>query len=97
MDKLPVSLIAILEKQTGLSIVSPVHHDIADQLATHIDWLIVHDFNKLVALLYRLDINEYRLREILHEQQGVNAGRIIASLIIERELQKIKSRSETKK
>ena len=55
---------------------------------------ICNNFNKLISLLYRLDINESKLKQLLADSPGEDAGMIIAELIIERQLQKIKSRNE---
>jgi hypothetical protein len=63
-------------------------------LADYINHLIQTDFQKLVFILYRIDVNETRLKRILKENKGEDAGRIISNLIIERQLQKIKSRKE---
>ena len=56
--------------------------------------MILSDFDKLVMMLYRLDINETKLRKILNENPSQDAGNMIADLIIERQLQKIKSRQQ---
>jgi hypothetical protein len=66
------------------------------KISAHINHLIVHDFQKLVSLLYRLDVNEGKLKRLLKENPGEDAGFVIADLIIERQIQKIKSRKETK-
>lgn len=68
--------------------------EIRRQLSVAINEMILSDFDKLVMLLYRLDINETKLRKILHENPSNDAGNIIADLIIERQLQKIKSRQQ---
>lgn len=68
----------------------------ADQLAAWVNDLILHDFTGLLNLLYRLDINENKLRKLLDEIQNEDAGKIIAALIIERQLQKIKSKQQFK-
>ena len=44
--------------------------------------------------LYRIDVNEKKLEELLKENTKHNAANIIASLVIDRQLQKIKSRQE---
>lgn len=62
------------------------------QLTTYLNELIKNDFEKLVSLLYRIDISEAKIKSLLKQQQQANAGDIIADLIIERQLQKIKSR-----
>ena len=49
----------------------------------------------LVQILYRIDVSEKKIKTLLKENQGSDAGKIIASLIIERQMQKIKSRQQT--
>ena len=56
-------------------------------LAEKLNTLIRNDFSTLVQLLYRIDINEARLRALLAENEGEDAGRIMARLIIERQWQ----------
>ena len=63
-------------------------------LADRINHLINTDFERLVSLLYRMDINEKKLKQLLQENPGTDAGPIIAELVIEREIQKIKSRRQ---
>jgi protein involved in sex pheromone biosynthesis len=66
------------------------------RLTAHINHLINHDFEKLVSVLYRIDVSEEKLKTVLKENPDEDAGKIIADLIIERQLQKINSRKETK-
>ena len=54
--------------------------------------MILRDFSGLLNLLYRLDINENKLRGLLNDIPDEDAGKIIAALIIERQLQKKKSK-----
>ena len=65
-------------------------------LTEKINFLIVNDFNKLIYILYRADINEQKLNKLLAENKKENAGKIIAALFIQRHLEKIKSRQENK-
>jgi hypothetical protein len=65
-------------------------------LAVKLNTLIRDDFNALLQLLYRIDINETRLRRLLQEKSGEDAGKIIAQLIIERQWQKIQTRRQYK-
>ncbi len=65
-------------------------------LGTRINELIRTDFNKLVYLLYRIDVSESKLKYLLKKTAGEDAGDIIAALIIERQLMKIRSRKEFK-
>ena len=68
-----------------------------ERLSEHINLLIQNDFSKLVALLYRIDINEPKLKVLLNENSDADAGKIIGDMIIERQVQKIKSRRENRK
>ena len=63
-------------------------------LAEYINDLILHNFNELVYLLYRVDVSEAKLKTLLKENDKVNAGEMIATLMIERQIQKTKSRLE---
>ena len=70
--------------------------ELGEKLIAHINALINQDFEKLVFLLYRIDVNESKMRYLLDQREGENAAGLIADLIIERQLQKIKSRKESK-
>lgn len=65
-----------------------------EQLAAHIQQLVNNDFSGLVSILYRLDVSELKLKRMLQERAGEDAGYIIADLVIERELQKMESRKK---
>jgi hypothetical protein len=65
-------------------------------LIDKINQLILNDFSKLVLLLYKVDVNENKLKQSIKENQGTDAAEIIVDLIIERQLQKIKTREEFK-
>ncbi len=64
-----------------------------EKLATWISELIDQDFEQLVLLLYRLDVNEKKMKALL-ATANTDAGLLIADLIIERQLQKIKTRKQ---
>ena len=64
------------------------------QLAAYINRLINTNFSSLVQLLYRIDVSEAKLKLLLAENKNEDAGNIIASLIIERQLQKIETRKK---
>jgi hypothetical protein len=63
-------------------------------LAARINELIQLDFQKLISILYRLDVSEKKLKTLLEESSTTDAGYIITELIIERQIQKIKSRQQ---
>ena len=80
------------------SLIIPAH--ITDEqleifLAERINFLIVNDFSTLVHILYRIDVSEKKIKALLRENTEANAGRIIAALVIERQLQKLRSRQQS--
>jgi hypothetical protein len=70
--------------------------ELTAMLAIHINKLLQSNFEKLVNLLYRIDVSEKKLKQLLKDHPKEDAGNIIASLIIERQLEKIKSRKQFK-
>ena len=68
--------------------------DLNEKWALFFNSLIQNDFPGLVNLFYRIDISEDKLRRILKEDPDENAGKMITSLVIERLLQKIRTRNE---
>ena len=68
--------------------------DLKIVLAEKYNELINTDFPRLIQLLYRIDINETKLKTVLKENLGENAGILLAELTIERQLQKIRSKQQ---
>lgn len=66
--------------------------NIFEDLSAYINHLIINHFDELISLLYRLDISEKKLKELLQKNATENSAPLIATLIIERQKQKIKSR-----
>lgn len=67
-----------------------------EQLVAFVNELITQDFNQLLTLLYRLDINEKKLKQTLADHPDQNAGELIAKLIVDRQEEKKKSREAFK-
>lgn len=70
--------------------------DLRDQISLYINALITSDFSGLLSLLYRLDISEKKLKQLLNDSPQILAGEIISEMIIERQLQKIAARKRFK-
>jgi hypothetical protein len=88
-------LITGLEQQLGISLASEQSFEaLRQRLAEKITALINHDFQELVRILYRVDVNEHKLKFLLQEKVGEDAAYIIADLLIERQFQKIASRKQ---
>lgn len=96
-DNQHTELIPAINESLDLNI--PGHATIAELesvLADQINSLINTHFEKLVYYLYRIDVNEQKMRNVLDGTRNTDAGLIIARMIIDRQLEKIKSRQETR-
>ena len=62
--------------------------EIVQKLAILINDLIVHDFERLIRILYRVDVDEFKLKKLLQDYPQAEAGILIANLLIERQQQK---------
>ena len=62
---------------------------LVDQFTDFIRNLVLNDFEKLINLLYRIDVDESKLRQVLSANENEDAAKTIAAMIIERQLQKI--------
>lgn len=86
----------IKEIAGGLGIYSEKNRSSWNQelFAGKINELLTNDFQKLIAILYRMDVSEEKLKKLLSENPTVDAGVIIADLMIERQIKKIKYREQ---
>ena len=86
----------ILSLKTDLAISLPEDegmNTLRSVLSAYINELIDKNFQQLVNLLYRLDISENKLKQMLNDVKE-DAGLIIADLIIERQTQKMKTKKQ---
>lgn len=88
-------LIEILNDEMAIELPEEISlKDLKEKLSLHINHLIDSNFQKLVAILYRVDVSEAKLKTLLNEKAGEDSSSVIAELIIERQLLKIKSRQQ---
>ena len=88
----------VLEEVSKELEVTVKDHSLTKQaLIEKINDLITTDFQKLVSILYRMDVSEPKLKQLLNENPGTNAALIITDLMIERQEQKINSRQQFRK
>lgn len=85
-----------IQAQFGLPAVIENRNELVAALASAINQMIVHKRDRLIQLLYRMDISEKKLKVLLQEHPQTDAGQIIAALVIEREQQKQASREANK-
>ncbi len=68
--------------------------EVIEYLSHRINDLINTNFEKLISLLYRMDVSEQKIKHLLEKNNTSNAGLVIAPLMVERELQRIKTKKE---
>ena len=72
--------------------------DIADTalnkelLLAKINQLIINDFSRLISILRRIDVSEKKLKRLLRERTKTDAAHTILELMIERQVEKIKTK-----
>lgn len=86
-------LVRLLNKELATDLADTLSYtEIHAQLSERMNQLIKSDFEKLVSLLYRIDVSEKKLKSLLQQFPGEDAGNLIATLILERQEQKLKTR-----
>ena len=68
-----------------------------ERLAEKLNGLILSDLNALISFLYRVDVSEAKLKQLLKEHPQEDAGRLMARLVMERMWQKIETRRKFSK
>jgi hypothetical protein len=64
------------------------------ELIDSINWLIINDFEKLVFILYRIDVSEGKIKTLLNKDNTNFAAPVIADAILERLEEKKASREK---
>ncbi len=62
--------------------------ELKGKLAMLISYYIDHDFEKLLWILYRIDVDEEKTKAILSRHSPTDAPAVLAELIIQRQLKK---------
>ena len=90
-------MITLLQKELLTGVHDPFNEkELLSQVREKVNELIEHDFGKLVNILYRIDVSEQKLKQLLRSNGDNDAAAMIAALIIERQMEKMKSRKDTK-
>jgi hypothetical protein len=88
-------LIQYINKDMALELPEKISFaELEEKLSAAVNELIQNNFEKLVSLLYRIDVSEKKLKNLLQDHANENAGKIIAQLIIERQLEKMALRKK---
>lgn len=77
--------------------VAMAYEEVYRQLSGFVETLIIHDFHKLLALLYQIDLNDEAIIKAEEEHPDIMRHELIAGLIVYRELRKVVYRNYYKK
>ena len=62
-----------------------------DVLIQTFDYLVADDFPKLLQVLYRADVDQYKLKDLLENTEGKSTAEIIADAYIDRQKAKVET------
>lgn len=62
-----------------------------DMLVKTFGYLVEEDFNKLLQILYRADVDQYKLKALLENTEDKSSAEIIADAYIERQKAKVET------
>lgn len=68
-----------------------------EKLSLLVAYLMENDMHRLLNAMYRLDVSEMKFHEAMQSESREDAAYRIAGLIIEREMQKVKTRLHYRK
>ncbi|HRI25461.1 MAG TPA: hypothetical protein PLZ45_12355 [Ferruginibacter sp.] len=86
-------LVRLLNKELAMQLPDRLTYtEVHEQVSGWINDMIKTDFERLVSFLYRIDVSEQKLRFLLQQHPQEDAGHIIASLVLDRQEQKLKTR-----
>jgi hypothetical protein len=94
MEKEKDAALQMAAREIGLALHQEGYKNWLLQLEEKINSLLVGDFDRLISILYRMDVSELKLKQLLKENQAEDAAKIIALLMVERQAEKIKSRRQ---
>jgi hypothetical protein len=84
-----------LDTQDEGMVIPAGHPDLSylhEKLTLVIEHLLENNFEKLLNAMYRLDVSERKFHEVLTGSNASEVGSKLADLVIEREMQKVKTR-----
>jgi hypothetical protein len=75
---------------------TPTYENVLEVLTSSVMYLLLNDMEKLLNILYRIDVNEPKVKAAFAQNNPKLIAPTIAQLILDRELQKAESRRKYK-
>lgn len=88
-----MDLIHLLNEMTS-ALPGEKREHLKKSLAVYLNELLMHDFAALIELLYRVDVSEKKLKDVLQDNRNKDAGDLLADLLIERQQEKVAARKK---
>jgi hypothetical protein len=95
MDSLDKNSIDVLARNFDLETLNDFKL-FRETLIQRLDYLVNRDFEKLLWILYRIDVKEQLVKDVLSDKENLNPAETLADLIIQRQLQKVQTRIKYK-
>ena len=71
--------------------------EILKELEHIVQYLLDNDFEKLLNTMYRIDLPEIKVKKVLSTENPENLSRVVSVMILDRELEKARTRIEYSK
>lgn len=85
-----MSLIKIINKDFDIN-ENLSENQLREALVDAFAYLVDNDFAKLVQILYKADVDQYKLKELLETTEGRSSAEVIADAYIARQMAKIET------
>jgi len=66
-------------------------NQLREALVKTFEYLVEDNFQKLLQILYKADVDQYKLKDLLANSEGKSTAEVIADAYIERQKQKIET------
>jgi hypothetical protein len=91
------ALISILQKEIGLELSNTIsYEELLHLTAQRVSYLLENDKDLLLSFLYRLDISMKKINNMLKVQNVVPAHESLAYLIVQRQIERLKTKQSIK-
>lgn len=85
-----MSLIKIIGKDFDIN-ENLTENQLREAIINAFAYLVDNDFPKLIQILYKADVDQYKLKELLETTEGKSSAEVIADAYINRQMEKIET------
>ncbi|MDQ1139240.1 hypothetical protein [Pedobacter agri] len=85
-----MSLIKIISKDFDIN-ENLTDNQLRETMIDAFAYLVDNDFPKLIQILYKADVDQYKLKELLETAEGRSSAEVIADAYMERQMAKIET------